>query len=230
MSESSVFISIIVPVYNEHAYLREHGDKLADWQCEGVELIFVDGGSQDNTVAYLRAQGHRVLHSDAGRAKQMNVGACHSKGDVLWFLHIDTTLPGTVANLLPQINDCFMQSRWGFFRIRLDASGVIFSLIAAGINFRSKVFRVGTGDQGLFFSRQIFERWGGFPDIPLMEDIALSRYAKKYAKPRILPVSLITSARRWQTRGVVKTILFMWWLQLAYKCGVSPVRLHKWYR
>ncbi len=234
MSSAPIDVSIVVPVYNEHAYLQKHENKFADWQCDGVELIFVDGGSNDATATYLDAHGYHVLHSAPGRAKQMNAGAAHSRGQVLWFLHVDTTLPCAMSVLLPHIQTALghegCAGSWGFFCIQLDCSQWIFRAIAAGINGRSKIFHVASGDQGIFVKREIFEAWGGFADIPLMEDIEFSRRAKRRAKPSILAQTLTTSARRWQSRGVLKTILLMWGIQLAYKCGVSPVRLQSWYR
>lgn len=226
-------ISVVMPVLNEQTVIRaslERLTELQDWVCE---VVVVDGGSMDATREI--AAGFaiaRLIHAERGRARQMNAGADVVTGDVLLFLHADTLLPRAAVEELAQA----MQSgaEWGRFAVRFDRqpgrSERLLAMVAKMMNLRSCLTAVATGDQGLFFRRAFYQRIGGFPDIALMEDIAISKIARKQARIRCLKTPLTTSARRWRERGVWRTILLMWWMRLAYFFGVSPASLNRWYR
>ena len=217
-------LSIIIPTLNEASRIESLLSQLSD---ENVELIVVDGGSDDQTVQ--RASVHaKLIHSSAGRALQMNTGAAIASGDWLWFLHADTQLSQPLNTYVDEITQS--SSLWGRFTVRLDDARFIFRVIERLMNARSCFTSVATGDQGLFVDRRLFDELGGYPELPLMEDVALSKRLRKVMPVNCSSLSLITSARRWQQRGVLKTIVLMWWLRLAYVVGVSPARLSQWYR
>jgi len=217
-------LSIIIPTLNEASRIESLLAQLSD---ENVELIVVDGGSDDQTVQ--RASVHaKLIHSSAGRALQMNTGAAIASGDWLWFLHADTQLSQPLNTYVDEITQS--SSLWGRFTVRLDDARFIFRVIERLMNARSCFTSVATGDQGLFVDRRLFDELGGYPELPLMEDVALSKRLRKVMPVNCSTLSLITSARRWQQRGVLKTIVLMWWLRLAYIVGVSPARLRQWYR
>ena len=219
-------ISVVVPVYNEQDVIKTHAGRFNDLASKVKELIFVDGGSQDNTVSLLKSLGFLVISSEAGRAAQMNTGAKHSSGSVIVFLHVDTVLPEHFDTLI----NLDSGEGWGYFRVGFDLKKIRYRWLARGINFRAACFKVATGDQAIFISSQLFHRLEGFQQIALMEDIELTRRLKKISDPNIVQANVITSARRWEQKGFIKTVLLMWWMQLAYKCGVSPDRLVQWYR
>jgi len=217
-------LSIVIPTLNEASHIESLLAQLSD---ENVELIVVDGGSDDQTVQ--RASVHaKLVYSSTGRAVQMNTGAAAANGDWLWFLHADTQLSQPLNAYVDEITQS--SSVWGRFTVRLNDARFIFRVIERLMNARSCFTSVATGDQGLFVDRRLFAELGGYPELPLMEDVALSKRLRKVMPVNCSALSLITSARRWQQRGVLKTILLMWWLRLAYVVGVSPVRLRQWYR
>ena len=217
-------LSIIIPTLNEASRIESLLSQLSD---ENVELIVVDGGSDDQTVQ--RASVHaKLIHSSAGRALQMNTGAAIASGDWLWFLHADTQLSQPLNTYVDEITQS--SSLWGRFTVRLDDARFIFRVIERLMNARSCFTSLATGDQGLFVDHRLFDELGGYPELPLMEDVALSKRLRKVMPVNCSTLSLITSARRWQQRGVLKTIVLMWWLRLAYVVGVSPARLRQWYR
>ena len=217
-------LSIIIPTLNEASHIESLLAQLSD---ENVELIVVDGGSDDQTVQ--RASVHaKLVYSSTGRAVQMNTGAAAANGDWLWFLHADTQLSQPLNAYIDEITQS--SSVWGRFTVRLNDARFIFRVIERLMNARSCFTSVATGDQGLFVDRRLFDELGGFPELPLMEDVALSKRLRKVMPVNCSALSLITSARRWQQRGVLKTIVLMWWLRLAYVVGVSPARLRQWYR
>jgi rSAM/selenodomain-associated transferase 2 len=158
----------------------------------------------------------------------MNAGAAAANGDWLWFLHADTQLSQPLNAYIDEITQS--SSVWGRFTVRLDDARFIFRVIERLMNARSCFTSVATGDQGLFVDRRLFDELGGYPELPLMEDVALSKRLRKVMPVNCSTLTLITSARRWQQRGVLKTIVLMWWLRLAYVVGVSPARLCQWYR
>ncbi len=226
LPDNPLLVSIVIPVFNESACLNKNIASFSHLKSPLSEIIFVDGGSTDDTVSRLRSVGHRVVSSKKGRANQMNVGADYAAGKSVLFLHADVSVPENFLSVLPLIPG----HSWGFFKIRLRNARWIYRVISAGINMRARVFGVATGDQGIFVDRKVFNQLKGFPAIALMEDIALSRILKKQKHPKIVDAYLDVSARRWEQRGIIKTVLLMWGLQFAYALGVSPDRLAGWYR
>lgn len=212
-------ISIVIPVLNEAGQLPAKLQALQGLH-DHCQLVLVDGGSSDNSPAIAAPWADKVVHSPRGRAKQMNAGALQADAEILLFLHADTQLPDNAINLIGQaMAEGF---HWGRFDVAFDNGKPIFKLIAFMMNRRSRLTGIATGDQALFMSRQAFDAVGGFPQIALMEDIAISGKLKKLGKPCCLRTKVLTSARRWQQHGIVKTILLMWRLRLAYFLGANP--------
>ncbi len=196
----------------------------------GHQIILVDGGSQDNTVALAEPLVDRVLCSSAGRAAQMNTGAAAANGNILWFVHADTRMSTDTDVLL---TDALHDSTkvWGRFDIRLSGDALALRIIEQMMNWRSRLSGIATGDQGIFMHRDTFVQIGGFADIPLMEDIEISKRLKRAAgRPLCLPRKLTTSSRRWERRGILRTMVLMWRLRLAYWMGANPVDLAGQYR
>ena len=220
-------ISIIIPVLNEEKKLPDLLNHLQVFRKQGHELIIVDGGSDDNSLMLAQMSADNVLVSRKGRAVQMNSGASVAKGDVLLFLHSDTFLPEAAFNM---IENHVQESFWGRFDVRLSSNKFIFRIIEFFINVRSRLTSINTGDQAIFIKSQLFTTVGGFPEIALMEDIAISKKLKKIISPICLKQKVITSSRRWESRGVSATVFLMWKLRLYYFCGVSPDRLNQLYR
>lgn len=219
-------ISVIVPTLNEERVLAATLERARQ---PGVrEIIVADGGSMDTTRAIAAARADVVLSAPQGRAAQMNAGAERATGEILLFLHADTALPDgfaaavTAACAQPEIVG-------GRFDVNLEPSTWLLWLTGELMNRRSRWTRIATGDQAIFIRREVFARLGGYPSIPLMEDIALSRDMKRIGRIACLRQRVTTSARRWQAHGVVRTILLMWSLRLLYFCGVSPERLRQLY-
>jgi rSAM/selenodomain-associated transferase 2 len=221
-------LSIIIPVLNETGTLSATLQLLQPLRQRGHEVIVVDGGSRDNSVEQARTLADRVICSTRGRALQMQAGAAVAQGDVLWFLHADTLPPPQsdrlILEALEQDSVC-----WGRFDVRFAEPRPMLRLVASLMNIRSRLSGIATGDQGIFAKRGCFERAGGFPPIPLMEDIALSRTLKKHSSPACLQHYLHTSARRWLEHGIVRTIVLMWGLRLGYFIGISPQKLARYY-
>lgn len=217
-------ISVIIPALNEAASIAGVLQALAPLRSHGHEVIVVDGGSGDGTPALAAPLADRVLQAPRGRALQMNAGARAAAGEVLWFLHADTVPPADVDKLILAALGQSGRS-WGHFDVRLSGASAVLRMVAFMMNRRSRLSGIATGDQGIFVLREVFERAGGFPEIPLMEDIALSRALKKYSRPAHAARGLLTSSRRWEQRGVWRTILLMWRLRLAYFFGADPRRL-----
>ena len=218
-------LSIIIPVLNEAARLDACLSRLAPLTGNGasVDILVVDGGSSDSSPDIAARHPCRLVDSRAGRAAQMNAGATRARGEMLLFLHADSRLP---ADFDPAQ---LAGAEWGFFRVALSGRGRALRVIETAINLRTRATRVAGGDQGLFFSRECFAALGGFPPIPLMEDIAISKLARRRAAPRIIASPMTTSSRRWRERGIVRTVVLMWGLRLAYWLGVDPGRLHRIY-
>ncbi|OAI02461.1 glycosyl transferase [Methylomonas methanica] len=215
-------ISIIIPVINEAAQLA---DKLQALQALRVrcELLLVDGGSIDASATIAAPLVDQVLHSQRGRARQMNLGARHAQAEMLLFLHADTRLPERAVELIMSAVE--QGAEWGRFDVQFDSPQAIFKLIACMMNVRSRLTGIATGDQAVFITRQAFQAVGGFPEIALMEDIAISAALKKIGKPCCLKAKVVTSARRWQHHGILRTILLMWRLRLRYFFGAHPDEL-----
>lgn len=189
---------------------------------QGLEIIIVDGGSSDNTLQLAEPFADKLLKSQPGRAAQMNHGAQHAVGDLLLFLHIDTVFPGKCFNRLFSLHQ---ENCWGRFDVELSNPKLIFKIIAFLMNLRSRLTHIATGDQCIFISQKLFKSINGYPDIALMEDIAISKLLRKKTKPIIYKEKVVTSARRWEENGVINTIVLMWFLRLAYFFNISPKRL-----
>lgn len=215
-----------MPIYNEAQQLPELAQHLA--QFTGCEIILVDGGSTDDSVTLAAALGLKVIGSTKGRASQMNTGAAQCTGDIILFLHADTRLPdNAVAEILSAADSGAV---WGRFDVSITGQHWLLGIVARMINWRSRMTKVATGDQGIFIMRRLFERVGGYAQVPLMEDVELCKRLRKNYPPACLRAAVQTSGRRWETRGVVRTIALMWYLRLAYWLGVSPERLVQLYR
>ena len=221
-------LSIIVPVLNEAAGIRTVLAALQPLRAAGHELIVADGGSADATPDVARPWVDRLLQVPRGRARQMNAGAAAAGGDVFWFLHADTLPPRGADWLICQGLEASGRG-WGRFDVRLSGGHPLLRVVERLQNRRSRLTGVATGDQAMFVRRALFESVGGFPDIALMEDVALSRALKRHGPPLCLPDPVVTSSRRWEQRGIVRTVLLMWRLRLAYALGADPRRLARLY-
>jgi rSAM/selenodomain-associated transferase 2 len=220
-------LSIILPVLNEAERIVPALEELQSLRQAGAEVIVVDGGSRDGTEALAAPLADRVVVSARGRALQMNVGASVAHGDVLLFLHADTTLP---RDAWPAIRDAIANGgAWGRFDVDIQGRQAMLRVIAFMMNLRSRLTGVATGDQAVFVRRAEFERLGGYKPIPLMEDLALSDALKAAAKPVCLRSRVTTSGRRWEEHGLWRTIFLMWRLRLAYRLGVPPAVLARRY-
>ncbi|MDP2606867.1 MAG: TIGR04283 family arsenosugar biosynthesis glycosyltransferase [Deltaproteobacteria bacterium] len=219
-------ISVIIPVLNEE---KSIGSTIAALNAlHPHEIIVVDGGSSDRTRRISVEAGAKVLTTGPGRARQMNRGALDATGDVLLFLHADTRLP---ASALRDIESALSDPRYlgGRFDVELDSDRWLLKVVGFMISLRSRISKVATGDQALFVRREIFAELDGFPDMPLMEDIAFCRRLKRLGDVACLRTRVTTSARRWEVEGVWRTIFRMWTLKLLYLAGVSPARLKRFY-
>ncbi len=220
-------VAVIIPVLNEAAIIVPALQRLQPLRAQGLQLIVVDGGSIDNTRELAMPLADRVVESEPGRGRQMNAGAASCQAQWLFFLHVDTLLPEKFAELLDALDSA---NPWGFFRLRLSGRQWLLRSIAKAINWRSRLSGIGTGDQVLFVQRDHFSRLGGFSEIPLMEDVDLSKKLRRDCRPYIFSESVITSSRRWEENGILRTVLLMWALRLAYFLGVSPHQLARYYR
>jgi rSAM/selenodomain-associated transferase 2 len=230
MSENhrALRLSIIVPTLNEADRIPRQLAALIPLRRRGHEVIVVDGGSSDGTAVRAQALADLVLAAPRGRASQMNTGAAQARGDVLLFLHADTQLPERADELVLRV--LAESSRaWGRFDVMIEGSHPMLAVIAWFMNHRSRLTGIATGDQAMFVRRGIFFESGGFPNIPLMEDIAYSRILKAISAPLCLREQAITSGRRWEAHGVFRTILKMWGMRLAFFLGADPARLAKAY-
>ena len=219
-------ISVIIPVLNEEKSIVS---TLRALQSQGAEeVIIVDGGSTDRSREICQRMGAIVLMSPRGRARQMNRGVRQATGEIVLFLHADTRLP---ASGLDDVRFALSDSRYvgGRFDVRLDDDRWIFRVIGNMISFRSRLTKVATGDQAIFVRRDVFEKIGGFPDLPLLEENAFSRKLKKRGRIACLRSQVVTSARRWEKEGIWRTILKMWMLRLCYLTKVSPFLLKRFY-
>lgn len=221
-------VSVIIPALNEEEAISA---AIRSARAAGAfEVIVADGGSSDGTVEAARPHADRVISSPPGRGRQMNAGARVAGGEILLFLHADTTLP---AGSLAAVGEALSREEvgGGAFRVRLGISGdapfarrIALRITGRMIGLRSRLFRSYTGDQAIFLRREAFVRLGGYPEIPLMEDVELSRRMTRAGKTVLLPSRLTTSARRWEEHGTARTILRMWRLRIAYRFGMPPER------
>jgi rSAM/selenodomain-associated transferase 2 len=219
-------ISIVIPVLDEAARLER---MLSGLVSQADELVVVDGGSQDGSVDIACQLGARVVElGRAGRALQMNAGATLCSGDILVFVHADVELP---VGWRRDVENALNSGRcWGRFDVLLQSERPMVRLVGSAMNLRSRLTGIATGDQVMFMTRHAWNAVGGFPSIPLMEDVALSRRLKQMVgRPACLRNTVQVSARRWHERGVWRTIFLMWTLRALYWAGVSPSRLSAWY-
>ncbi|HYS75660.1 MAG TPA: TIGR04283 family arsenosugar biosynthesis glycosyltransferase [Burkholderiales bacterium] len=221
-------ISVVIPVLNEADRIAATLAALAPLRDRGHEVIVVDGGSSDGTATLARRAADRVASASRGRSSQMNAGAALAQGEVLVFVHADTRLPEDAdARVLQGL--AASDRAWGRFDVRIEGASVFLPVIAFFMNLRSRATGIATGDQAIFIRRETFERAGRFPPLELMEDIALSRSLKRVSPPLCLADKAVTSGRRWERRGVLRTVLLMGWLRLAFFFGAAPAKLARLY-
>ena len=217
-------LSIILPVLNEASGIASTLDALRPL---AAEIIVVDGGSDDETPAIALGLAYQVITAPRGRARQMNAGAAAASGEILLFLHADTLLPAGADQCI--IAAVATGADWGRFDVRISGDSLWLPLIAALMNRRSRLTGIATGDQAIFVRREIFAAVGGFPVQPLMEDIELSCRLKAQSRPACLRERVLTSGRRWEKHGVLRTVLLMWSLRLRYFFGADPQTLARAY-
>jgi rSAM/selenodomain-associated transferase 2 len=217
-------ISVVVPALNEAQGIEACLAALAPLRARGHEVIVADGGSADGTARLAAPLADRVIRAPRGRAAQMNAGAAAAAGEALLFLHADSFLPPEADAL---VLEALETHAWGRFDVAIDSDDPRLAVIAYFMNRRSRLTGIATGDQAIFVRRDAFP---GFAEIPLMEDIAFSKAMKRLGRPACLRQRVRTSGRRWESRGVLRTIALMWRLRLAYALGADPARLAEKYR
>lgn len=220
-------ISIIIPVLNEEKTIAPTLQHLQVFREQGHEVIVVDGGSDDDTVARTYGLVDQVLKSKCGRAFQMNTGTEYASGEVLLFLHADTVLPSRACSL---ITDVIAEGKeWGRFNVRLSGQSWFFRVIENMMNWRSCLTSIATGDQAIFVRRSLFLKVGAYPGIRLMEDIVLCRKLRNCSKSACVKDRVITSSRKWENNGIIRTVFLMWRIRLMYSLGVSADTLARKY-
>jgi rSAM/selenodomain-associated transferase 2 len=217
-------LSVVIPALNEAPRIETLLLHLRAWQARGAQLIVVDGGSADGTDELAARHADRVIATPRGRALQMNAGARAASGEALLFLHADS-LPPPEADL--QVISALAASGrcWGRFDVQIAGDNRLLPVVAMLMNWRSRLTGIATGDQGMFMTRGAFDAVGGFPAIPLMEDIAMSRALKRLSRPACLRQKMATSGRRWERQGALRTVALMWRLRAAYFFGADPAKL-----
>lgn len=220
-------VSIIIPTLNEAGNIK--GAIASTQSSTNIEVIVVDGGSSDDTVAIAQSLGAKVISSSPGRAVQMNAGAAVASGEVLLFLHADTRLP---VRFDAMIRTALQQPGIvaGAFDLQIDAAGFGIRLVELGVKWRSRFWQMPYGDQAIFVTQETFQQISGFPELPIMEDFELIRRLSSIGRIVIINTPVITSARRWLQKGVFKTTLLNQIIVIAYLFGVSPARIRSWYR
>jgi uncharacterized protein len=227
IAPKTLLISVIIPTLDEAAYLSRTLACLVG--VDNLEIIVVDGGSRDETIAIAAAHGAVVLTAPRGRARQMNAGAAAARGELLLFLHADTRLPPGFAIEARRQLACPRVAA-GAFRLTISGQQRGLRLVAQLANWRATALQMPYGDQALFLHTSLFKEIGGFPDLPLMEDFALIRTLRRRGRIVIAPLTVVTSGRRWQQQGLIRTTLRNQIIILAYLFGCSPHRLALWYR
>jgi rSAM/selenodomain-associated transferase 2 len=216
-------LSIIVPTLSEAHGIGAALEALAPLRACGHEVIVADGGSSDDTARLAQALCDRVVTSARGRALQMNAGARAATGAALVFLHADTRLPAGADEMVMK---GLQHHRWGRFDVDIEGRHPLLKVVGCAMNLRSRLTGIATGDQAIFVRRDAF---AGFPEIALMEDVAFSKAMKRCGAPACLRARVTTSGRRWESRGVLRTIVLMWRLRLLYFLGARPERLARLY-
>jgi len=220
-------LSIIIPTLNEEDHLQQTLARLSSE--EDVEVIVVDGRSSDATRDIAKACEAEIISSPKGRGIQMNRGVKASSGELLLFLHGDTTLPCGFAPLIRKVMGKPGYSA-GAFALKINSGRPLLSLIAHSATLRSRLLQMPYGDQGIFTSREMYDRAGGFAEVPIMEDYIFIRELKKYGRIFILHEAAVTSARRWQNMGAIRTTVVNQLIVTGYLCGVKPPTLARWYQ
>jgi rSAM/selenodomain-associated transferase 2 len=221
-------LSIILPVLNEAEGIVDALRPLQELRASCMaEVIVVDGGSHDETMTRAKPWSDAVMTSRPGRGRQVNAGATKARGNIFLFLHADTRLPVDAPQAIE--NAVRQGAPWGRFDVIIAGSLAGLSMVATLMNWRSRLSGIATGDQAIFMTRDMFLRTGGFPEIPLMEDVALSSMLRRLARPACLRQCVVTSGRRWEKHGLWRTIVTMWWLRLRFYLGADPIRLAREY-
>ena len=219
--------TIVIPTLNEEVEIQACLMQLQGLRARGFEVIVVDGGSVDKTPQLVEGLCDQFISTKRGRAAQMNAGAGQAKGEFIFFLHVDTQLPDEFSEWIPLIEADSLC--WGRFDVKLSGKHYVFRVIEWMMNLRSRLTEIATGDQVIFVSRKLFREVHGFPEIALMEDIAMSQRLKSICSPLCLRQKVLTSSRRWEKHGIISTILRMLWLRFSYYIGVDPIKLARQY-
>lgn len=223
----SIGLSVIMICLNEGDNVRRSLQVLSGWRERGAEIIVVDGGSSDDTIAQVTPLADCVVETSKGRANQLNAGAAEARGQILIFFHADTIAPldgdQTLQKALATTTsaDSPQSLAWGRFDVRIQGQSFWLGMVATLMNLRSRLTGIATGDQALFMTREAFDAVGGFARQPLMEDIEICKQLRRLAKPICLRDTVVTSGRRWDTKGVWRTIFLMWSLRWRYWRGES---------
>jgi rSAM/selenodomain-associated transferase 2 len=220
-------ISVIIPTYNEAQNIQTTIEQLNHCKSSDIEIIVIDGGSQDETIAIATQCNVNVIQSKPGRATQMDAGATIAQGDILLFLHGDTRVPHAFDRW---VEDALENAIAGAFELTIAGTNWQLRLIEWGVKVRSHRFQLPYGDQAIFIKADTFHKMGGFPELPIMEDFVFIQQLKKWGRIAIVPTAVLTSARRWQTRGIWQTTLMNQVMILGFYLGVKPETLRRWYR
>lgn len=215
--------SVIIPALNEADCIGATLERLQPARARGHEVILVDGGSADDTRGIAAAGVDRTLQCAPGRGAQMNLGAQAAGGDILVFVHADTLVPGDFDRILDDLG--VSGDAWGSFDVRLSGGHIMFRCIERFMNLRSRLTGVVMGDQAIFICRRLFNGMNGYADIPLMEDIELTGRLKRISPPIRIGQPVVSSSRRWEQRGIARTLLLSWILRLRYATGANPDEL-----